>query len=418
MPGEQSHEAVRRSNKLRMTVETPKLNLFEQHCRRSVHELQAALLELYRAVGADPARPQDVSRQFNLNKNLTWKVSRIIAALDGLEAVPLIPGPGGLEILLSTMGRADAPAEKLERVRAAAREFDRMVELHAGDRTNLELVLDSAGGDRPMEMSRKLAFRGNSGIWGIQAGVRVTAHFMAPNRDDDSMLDLATLAGLTRIRRLRPVARWPVFQVREYNDDGTATSRRRRESLERNAGVSNHPWLIRSLCSGALPELHLTQRGDTTIFELGEGPVGRTGECSCFFGFTDTAEVPRYRDASNTVGEFVSSVSIPAEALHFDVFIHRDLTEAMFPTTEMIGTIGGSVESAGLLRLPLPETLRDLGIGAVVDTPLIDRYADAVGAVFARLERNPRDFRCLRLLVDYPPMSSRAIIRYDLPARG
>ena len=400
-----------------MTVAMPELDRFEEHCRRSVRTLQAALLELYRAVGADPSRPQDVARQFNLNKNLTWKVARIIASTDGHEAVPLIPGPGGLEILLSAMERAKAPKEKLDRVRAAAREFDRMVEVHTGDRTTLELVLDSAGGGRPMEMSRRLAFRGNSGIWGIQAGVRVTAHFVAPNRDNSGMLDLAILAGLTRIRRLRAVARWPVFQVREYNDDGSTANRLRRESLERHDGVSSHPWMMRSLCSGALPEMHVTQRGDTKIFELGEGPVGRTGECSCFFGFTDTGEVPRYRDASNAVGEFVSSVSIPAEALLFDFFVHRDLAEAMSPTTEMIGTIGGSVEGAGLLRLPLPETLRDMGLGAVVDTPLVDRYGEGVQAVFERLGRDPREFRCLRLLVDYPPMSSRTIIRYDLPER-
>lgn len=390
---------------------------FEEHCRRSVQALQAALLELYRAVGADPSRPQDVSRRFNLNKNLTWKVARIIAAEDGFEAVPLIPGPGGLEILLAAMERGDAPAEKLERVRAAAREFDRMVEVHTGDRNTLELVLDSAGSGRQTEMSRRLAFRGNSGIWGIQAGVRVTAHFIAPNRDNSAMLDLAMLAGLTRIRRLRPIARWPVFQVRQYNDDGSEAKRLRRESLEKHEEDSSHPWIVRSLCSDALPHMHVTQRGDTKIFELGEGPVGRTGECSCFFGFTDTAEVPRYRDASNSVGEFVSSVSIPVETLLFDMFVHRDLKEAMEPTVEMIGSIGGSVEGVGALRLPLPETIRDMGLGAVVDTPLVEKYAEGVNAVFHRLGRDGREFRCLRLLVDFPPMSSRVITRFELPER-
>jgi hypothetical protein len=238
---------------------------------------------------------------------------------------------------------------------------------------------------------------------------------MAPNRDDPTMLDLAMLAGLTRVRRLRPIARWPVFHVREYNDDGSATGRRKRESLEPHDGVTGKPWLVRSLCSGALPEVHLTQQGDTTIYELGDGPVGRTGECSCFFGFTDTAQVPRYRDTSNSVGEFVSSVSVPVESLQFDIFVHRDLPEAMHPTAAMIGTIGGSV--AGALHLPMPEQLRDMGFGAMVDSPQVDRYAEGVGAVFERLGRDPRDFRCLRLVVDFPPMPSRAVIRYDLPAR-
>ncbi len=145
--------------------------------------------------------------------------------------------------------------------------------------------------------------------------------------------------------------------------------------------------------------------------------MGLTGECSCFFGFTDTAEVPRFRDASNSIGEFVSSVSLPVEVLHFDIFVHKSLTEAMRPTTEMIGTIGGSLDSVGSMRLPFPESIRDLGLGAMVDTPMVERYGDGVAAVFDRLKRDPREFRCLRLLVEYPPMSSRVIIRYELPER-
>jgi hypothetical protein len=58
-----------------------------------------------------------------------------------------------------------------------------------------------------------------------------------------------------------------------------------------------------------------------------------------------------------------------------------------------------------------------MGFGAMVDSPQVDRYAEGVGAVFERLGRDPRDFRCLRLVVDFPPMPSRAVIRYDLPAR-
>ncbi|MBL0922653.1 MAG: hypothetical protein IBJ10_11080 [Phycisphaerales bacterium] len=392
---------------------------FEEHCQKSVQGLRGALLELYRVVGADPTRPQDVSRQYRLNKNLTWKVARIMSAEDSFEAAPLIPGPGGLEILLEAMSKAGAPAGALDRVRSAASEFDRMIEIHTGDRNTLELALDSGGSARPMEMSRKLAFRGNSGIWGIQAGVRVTAHFLAPNADDPSMLDLAMFAGLTRIRRLRPVERWPVFQVREYNDDGSAVRRERRRAVEPSASdAPGHPWLMRSMCSGAMPPMHTTQRGDTTLYELGEGPVGLTGECSCFFGFTDTAEVPRHRDAANRYGEFVSSVSVPVEALQFDLFVHESMREAMSPSVSMYGTVGGSIDGVGSMRLPMRETLQDLGLGAMVDTPAVPRYGEGVSAVIARMGRKPGEFRCLRLLVEHPPMSSRVGLRYELPERG
>lgn len=396
---------------------------FDEHCRRSVHGLRGALLDLYRAVGADPAKPQDVSRRYRLNKNLTWKVARIIGAEDPFEAVPLIPGPGGLDILLDAMSKAGAPEDALSRVRDAMDEFDRMIEVHTGDRNQLELVLDSMGVGRPMEMSRKLAFRGNSGIWGIQAGVRVTAHFLAPCAADQGLLDLAIIGGLTRVRRLRPIERWPVFQLRNYNDDGSPDSRPlRRQAIEPPAaqgdGEPGDPWLMRSFCSGALPTIHLSRRGDVTMYEIGDGPVGRTGEFSCFFGFADLASVPRYRDESNSIGELIASVSVPAEALLFDLFVHESLTEAMSPRTEMAGTLGGAVDGVGSMRLHMPERFKDLGPGAMIDTPLVDRYGEAVQAVMAKLGRNLAEFRCLRLLMEHPPMSSRVIVRYTLPERA
>jgi len=392
---------------------------FDEHCRRSVDGLRGALLELYRAVGADPAKPQDVSRQYKVNRNLAWKVSRIIGSEEPLEAVPMIPGPGGLDILMDAMARAGAPEATVTRVRTAVNEFDRMIELHTGDRSQLELVLDSMGcGDDATEMSRKLAFRGNSGVWGIQAGVRVTAHFLAPSPTTPGMLDLAMIGGLTRVCRLRPVARLPIFQIRQYNDDGTVSASLSRQAIEPASGDHpGDPWLMRSFCSGAMPEVHLSQKGDTTLYEIGEGPVGRTGQFSCFFGFADIASVPRYKDAQNTIAELISSVTVPAEALLFDLFVHRDLVEAMSPSAAMYGTLGGALDSVGSVELPLPERFRDLGVNAMIDTPLVDRYADAVAAAMTKLGRDASEFRCLRLLVEHPAMSSRVVVRYDLPQK-
>jgi hypothetical protein len=390
---------------------------FDDHCRRSVHGLRGALLELYRAVGADPARPQEVSRRYRLNKNLAWKVARIIGAEDAFEAVPLIPGPGGLDILLDAMAKAGAPEDALAKVREAIDGFDRMIEVHTGDRNQLELVLDSMGAGRPAEMSRKAAFRGNSGIWGIQAGVRVTAHFLAPSPERPGTLDLAMIGGLTRVRRLRPVERWPVFQLRHYNDDGSPDPRHlRREAIEPDPGdAPGDPWLMRSFCDGPLPRIHLAPRGDATLYAIGDGPVGRTGEFSCFFGFVDRACVPRFRDASNTVGELISSVSVPAEALLFDLFVHESLTEVLGLEAEMHGTLGGAMDGVGSMRLPMAERFTDLGLGAVADTPLVARYGDAARAALARLGRGAEAFRCLRLIVEHPPMSSRVVVRYRLP---
>jgi hypothetical protein len=108
---------------------------------------------------------------------------------------------------------------------------------------------------------------------------------------------------------------------------------------------------------------------------------------------------------------------VPAEALHFDLFVHESLTEAMTPRTEMIGTLGGAVDGVGSMRLHMPERFKNLGPGAMIDTPMVDRYGEAIQAVMTKLGRNLSEFRCLRLTVEHPPMSSRVIVRYDLPEK-
>ena len=68
---------------------------FADDCRATASELRAALAAVYADVGADAARPQVVARRFRLNKNLTWKIAKVLQSTDPLETVPLVPGKIG-----------------------------------------------------------------------------------------------------------------------------------------------------------------------------------------------------------------------------------------------------------------------------------------------------------------------------------
>lgn len=101
-----------------------------------------------------------------------------------------------------------------------------MVKTHTDDRANLELVLDAMGsGEKPLLPSRIMAFRGASGIWGLQCQTQVAARFMAPSSTRDGYLDLARIAGWTGVRRLRRIDGWPLLQIALSNDDGSPMSR-------------------------------------------------------------------------------------------------------------------------------------------------------------------------------------------------
>lgn len=390
---------------------------FSNDCRAAAGALKAALVELYAAVGADGSRPQDVSRRFSLDKNLTWKITKLLQSDDALEAAPFIPGTEGLDILFRAM-RPIAPTDVLGRVEEAARGFADMVERHAGDRPTFELLLDSTTRARNFEVSRKLAFRGNSGVWGLQARVRVTAHFLAPNPAKRDRLDFALVAGLVGLRRLRPVADWPLFRFVSYNDDGSLRGDLGgRQPIEASAENS---WLMPSFCSPPAPPLIASEHDNAVTYRLGDGPVGRTGEVTCFFGMYEPGVVSRYATPVDQFGEVSSVITLPIETLLFDLFVHRSLVEAHDPEVCVFGRPSGSVSpdpaDRGGQRLPISETLQDItGAPPQVATELVPNYDQIIAATFARARWDPLDFVARRLVLAYPPMPSTVVLRHRLP---
>jgi len=395
---------------------------FAEACRRTVGGLRAAILQLYGAINADPARPQDVSRQFNINKNLTWKVSRLLQCDDGLDAVSFIPGPGGLEILLDAAVGSGADADSVDAVRRAMVGFNQMVERHAGDRADLELLIDSTA-SRPLELSRRLAFRSNAGVWGLQARLRVTAKFLAPSAQGGT-LDSALVAGAIDVRRLRPIQRWPLFRFAQYNDDASAVDQRCApepiEALRGGESEGGWAWLLRSWCSEPLPPLHIVEEDAGVVYEIGDGPVGRTGQFSCIFGLLHRECFSRHRDEHNLRGELSASISMPTETFLYDVYTHRDLTETAELEAALYGRPTGVIaldaDQRRRQRLPMSERLTDLGGPPPHSaTPLMPEWSAIMNQVFERAGWNPRDFVARRLVLEHPPMPATVMLSYALP---
>ena len=117
-----------------------------------------------------------------------------------------------------------ANKKAVEAVRTATREFERVISVHVGDRATLDLVIDAMPNSdaQGLELSRKRAFLGNSGIYGVQARANLMCCFLAPNEEDPSQLDMVMLRGLLGVRRLRPTVRIPIFRTRQWSSAGQA----------------------------------------------------------------------------------------------------------------------------------------------------------------------------------------------------
>jgi hypothetical protein len=395
---------------------------FEDHVKEVLQRIRNSLAELLSSVGIDPTRPQDAARQLGLNKNLAWKVCRVIRENDPAGAIPIMPGREGFKIFLHAAQKRGAPSAALAAARDALVEFDQMIDIHSGDRDTLRLMiggLGSEGDGQRAEALRKLSFRGNSATWGVQARIQLCVNVIAPSGDPE-WADLAWLSGLIDLRRLRDDVAWTIASARRADDAGTALPVRI-EPLDPDDSGNDAVPLLRPFCSPPLPEMRLERGPDGLLrYQLLEGPIGKTAATTCVIGIVGRRFVRRRRTEGDSIGEHNARLCTPVELLIHDLFVHRELSYAMAPEAllySQLPNIPSYPEGGrGCGLLPLSEKVLDLGAGPPdVLTPELPSYARMIETVFDRLAWRPRDFHGFRLRMRYPPIPTLAVLRYELP---
>ncbi|MBL8758175.1 MAG: hypothetical protein JNK35_07085 [Phycisphaerae bacterium] len=401
-------------------IDTHTVPSFEDHLTNAIQDVRRTLSDLLVPTGLDPSEPQEMARRLRISRNLTWKISKVICCRDIFEAFQHLPGEEGLDILLRATRAAGATEDAAARVRLAQRELDRVIEIHTGDRATLDLIVENLGGvgsSERLEASRKTAFRGNSGVWGVQAKARSTVLMQAPSPKDPDLLDLVTIGGILDFRRLRQNVRWPLFRPRYYQADGEAHEVEQEAIDPAFAGPSG-PKLLGQFCSPMPLAIDRVPEGKSFVYELADAPLGNMGTVTAFLGTIARRAAPRYRLPGDTHANFSAQLSMPAEMLLFDVFLHRDLDAWGEPESFLYGQLYGSEPRIGDFRIPVGEKAELVpGRPPAIHTSVVPQHERVIDYAMQRLGWNLRDFRVWRLMVKYPPMHSMAVMRFSLPPK-
>ncbi len=398
---------------------------FKEDLGEALANLRSALIAVIRDVEGDPSKPQDLARRFKLNKNLTWKISKVVGEADPYAGVPHLPGTGGFEIFFKGMRSGGAGAELIDRARCAAQAIERVVEVHTGDRATLDIMVSDMlppgmQSDRD-EQLRKMAFQGNSGIWGVRARIQTMLCVLAPNADDPSLADLIQVGGLVDFRRLRADARWLLVRRERWSDDDEPPAPDQSEPLDPDCPPDAAP-LIREFCSTPPPTLEVISSAGEDQYELPGGPVGNAAAVTCVWGEISRKVGAVAADLPGEYGEIGCSLVTPVEQVVFDLLVHRELAWAMDPELVVYSRLdGGGMQTTQRRQrntLAINEPVVDLGWG--VDglvTPALPDHHRLASYVFDRAGWSPRDFRALRVDLAYPPIPSVALLRSELPVR-
>lgn len=394
---------------------------FETECSAAISSLTAAFIDLYDNADVDPMRPQDAARHLGVNKTLTWNISKLIQSDQGIAAAVHVPGSQSVERMLKAARKHGACPDKVDRVRTAVRSFNQTIETHIGDRADLELLLDSMGNGKSngLDLSRKMSFRGNSGVFGVQAKTRLSSVFLAPNPQDDTNLDLVIAGGYAALRRLRPSIRWRIFRSTNWGQD--APSPTRRQALDGQPDP-DHLGLLPQFSAGDTPRFTRAEANGGLEYILEPGPVGNQGAMDVFRAQKEIGCTPRYTDGEEDFGELGVPIITPCENLLFDLIVHRDLDYLDNLEAVVMGKIftQGDSLSVGDADSALPIKLQPIklaGSPPAIATPLVPRYTELFGYVGRCMDWDLSAFSAVRLQVTYPPLGSTVLLRFPLPSK-
>jgi hypothetical protein len=399
---------------------------FEVQAREVLRRVRNAFAEVIEALPAHISRAHELQKALDIDKKLGWRVFKLVQGTDPFTAAQHVPGAAGVRIFLKAAADRGVPTRLTDSAARAAKEFDRLIEVHAGDRASLEMMMSGFAkrGRRQGDLAqRRSAFRANSYLWGVQAKTHLKADFLHPS-GTSTEFDIASVRGFVGFRRIRADVPWVIARARCTDDDGRLRPSFVREPLEPaedpDAPAANVP-LLREFCTKPLPEIRRVDGPHGFVEdELVEGPVGNTAAINCIIGEVARRVASYYRDEHNRFGRLTARMRTPCEVLLFDQFVYEGMFGPIAPEMLVYSDLHNGpdipLDQRARDRLPLWESVDYLGKGpAVIHTPDVPRYADMARYVFERLGWDGERFDVYRIRIQYPIIPSTVAMRHELP---
>lgn len=389
----------------------------------AMSRLRRALVAVMASADADPTQPQELSRQFDLDKTLTWKIARVIREDSAAQAVVHVPGRRRIEAFLRAMEKGGAPRDAVEEAMRAYQDFERVVEVHSGDRGTLDVLVAGAskGSARRLEVIRKNGFLANAAVWGVRAKAHLGIHMVAPSGEGD-LLDAITLCGFLGFHRLRQDQSWAIANAISFDlpDRGIEAP-----APLHPDGLINEGPLLPQFCSAPLPSVRTVKVDKTNWrYELPPGPIGQSSAVDVILGWRWPRDMSARASHAGDYGEHGMHLSTPAEMSVLELWVHRSLAFAIPPTARVYSELPSGPryprEGREAGTLPIPGDVADLGLGAEAGvTPEFPRGAELLRFAAGRMGWNMDEFHGFRFRLRYPPIPTAAMLQHDLlPWRG
>lgn len=410
------HETDAAGRSARSSHEAP----FEQAAAQVLGELQHALTDLFSAAPTEIRKIADVEKAFGVNHLLAWQLYRIVHAHNPLGAGMHVPADVSIKKLLTAAARRRVAPGVTDRVAQAFAAFERLIEAEAGDRDELEAMLNAFLPEERRKQdlaSRQAAFKAMSQIRGLAMEAVVATMIYRPS-PDGKKVDRGTLNCDLGVRRVRPDARIVVTSGDQSRPDNPV--------LTLDGMPINGPQaaLLPEFSTNPPPRFVTRESGGIAYYRVAGDEVGMRSAIDLVMADRRSGVMPVFREpGSPRVRGMANLFEAPTRRGTQDIFLHKDLWPGVPPqlavysasSAQAIRFFGDPAREDDLLTTH--EEIRLLPPGlAAARLPHMPRYVELLEYTFGKLGWDPADFRGYRLDVQYPIYASQYCIGFEVPA--
>jgi hypothetical protein len=371
-------------------------------------------------------KPADLQKSFKLDWTLSWQLFQIAGTRGGeggaISRGANVPSRTSLKKFLEAAKNQGIEAAKVDRVWTDYERFEKLVDLHAGDRNSFNSMVSAAGSiDEEWEATNaqhvRNAYRSMSHITGMQARAKVMCGIYNASPDKADCWDVNMLVGYVGLRMLRTVPTVQVFRMRVIESD-------RRNVVHREPlGLSDagNGYLLEEFATSPLPSFKMKELdAGWLVSELENPDVGNLGACTMPFGVVyrhlpvlGNLQPPNKVERSDVV------IDKPVEVIISDVMFKPEIMQGLKPTPEVfLGNNHADSQSLPGDLIPVlgNHRIEFLGKGPeVLATPDVPNYPEMARAAGAKLGWDLSEHEVWRIRIEYPVYQATVRMKWELP---
>jgi len=383
-------------------------------------ELRESFAALLDALELRSARPADLVRTLNVNRDIAGRVLAMSSAENLFQAIHVSPGPEPLRKVIRAAESRGADAPALARAADAVDAFERLIDYGAGTRDHLNAIVGSLVPDlrEREELAGKYSiFRGQVRLRAVQVQAAIQSMIIHPSKDRADYLDAAMLEGALGVQRFRR-------GVAVHTSAHSLRTPARTFQPEEEPTIEDVSFDLDPFCVNTPARAVRRTEGRVAQVVLDDSPLGRLGITDSLAAHVVRHAGRRFVEPGEQTERAVHAFALtPSEVLLLDLVLHDDAYPHADPRI-VVYNMGASGQAhihdpkRDPDVLDVVERIDFLGRGpdaaTTTDHP---RYPDLLRHICDRLGWDPEAFRCFRCRIQYPVPNFQYTMIFEAPER-